>query len=87
MPRYAGVLQLRDIAAPGPGRGEVLVRIRAAGAGPGVWRLLTGVPSLMRVLGFGFRRPRVPVRGLALAGLVEAAGHGPGRPAAPAARR
>jgi len=36
--------------------------------------MMTGVPYLMRVLGFGFRRPRVPVRGLALAGVVEAVG-------------
>jgi len=70
----ADVLKLRDIAAPVPGRGEVLVRVRAAGADPGVWHTMTGVPYMMRVLGFGFRRPRVPVRGMALAGVVEAVG-------------
>lgn len=70
----ADVLHLRDIAAPVPGRGEVLVRVRAAGADPGVWHTMTGVPYLMRVLGFGFRRPRVPVRGMALAGVVETVG-------------
>ena len=70
----ADVLQLRDIAAPVPGRGEVLVRVRAAGADPGVWHTMTGVPYMMRVLGFGFRRPRVPVPGMALAGVVEAVG-------------
>ena len=70
----ADVLKMRDIAAPVPGRGEVLVRVRAAGADPGVWHMMTGVPYLMRVLGFGFRRPKVPVRGLALAGVVEAVG-------------
>jgi NADPH:quinone reductase-like Zn-dependent oxidoreductase len=70
----ADVLQLRDIAAPVPGRGEVLVRVRAAGADPGVWHMMTGVPYMMRVIGFGFRRPKVPVRGMALAGVVEAAG-------------
>jgi NADPH:quinone reductase-like Zn-dependent oxidoreductase len=35
------VLRLRDIAAPAPGRGEVLVRVRAAGADPGVWHSMT----------------------------------------------
>lgn len=70
----AEVLQLRDIAAPVPGRGEILVRVRAAGADPGVWHTMTGVPYLMRVLGFGFRRPKVPVPGMALAGVVEAVG-------------
>jgi len=68
------VLRLRDIAVPQAGRGEVLVGVRAAGADPGVWHMMTGVPYLARVLGFGFRRPRVPVRGLALAGVVEAVG-------------
>ena len=47
------MLQLRDIASPVPGRGEVLVRVRAAGADPGVWHMMTGVPYLARVLGFG----------------------------------
>ena len=47
----ADVLQLRDIAIPQPGRGEVLVRVRAAGADPGVWHMMTGVPYLVRVLG------------------------------------
>ena len=72
----ADVLQLREIDQPAPGDGEVLVRVRAAGADPGVWHMMTGVPYLMRVIGFGFRRPKVPVRGLSLAGVVVAAGPG-----------
>ena len=72
----AGVLRLQDIDRPVPGKGEVLIQVRAAGADPGVWHTMTGVPYLMRVIGFGFRRPKVPVRGLALAGVVEAAGQG-----------
>jgi NADPH:quinone reductase-like Zn-dependent oxidoreductase len=72
----ADILQLREIDQPSPGDDEVLVQVRAAGADPGVWHLMTGVPYLMRVIGFGFRRPKVPVRGLALAGVVAAAGPG-----------
>src|SRR6516162_3901569 len=72
----ADVLTLREIGQPSPADGEVLVQVRAAGADPGVWHMMTGVPYLMRVIGFGFRRPKVPVRGLALAGVVEAAGPG-----------
>ena len=72
----ASVLRLRDIDRPAPGEGEVLVQVKAAGADPGVWHMMTGVPYLMRVIGFGFRRPKVPVRGLALAGVVAAAGQG-----------
>ena len=58
----ADILQLREIGRPSPGDGEVLVQVRAAGADPGVWHLMTGVPYLVRVIGFGFRRPKVPVR-------------------------
>lgn len=72
----ADVLELRDIDRPSPGGGEVLVRVRAAGADPGVWHMMTGVPYLMRVIGFGFSRPKVPVRGLALAGELVAVGAG-----------
>jgi NADPH:quinone reductase-like Zn-dependent oxidoreductase len=75
----AEVLQLRDIGQPSPGDGEVLIQVRAAGADPGVWHMMTGVPYLMRVIGFGFRRPRLPVRGLALSGVVVAAGPGASR--------
>ena len=72
----ANVLTLQDIDRPKPGAGEVLVQVKAAGADPGVWHMMTGVPYLMRVIGFGFRRPKVPVRGLALAGIVQSAGPG-----------
>ena len=72
----ADVLKLREIGQPSPGDGEVLVQVRAASADPGVWHMMTGVPYLMRVIGFGFRRPKVPVRGLALSGVVVAAGPG-----------
>jgi NADPH:quinone reductase-like Zn-dependent oxidoreductase len=75
----AGVLALRDIDPPKPAGGEVLVQVKAAGADPGVWHMMTGVPYLMRVIGFGFRRPKVPVRGLALSGVVEATGTGASR--------
>jgi len=72
----ASVLVLQDIAPPKPAGGEVLVKVKAAGADPGVWHMMTGVPYLMRFIGFGFRRPKVPVRGLALAGIVQSAGPG-----------
>jgi len=75
----ASVLVLQDIEPPKPADGEVLVRVKAAGVDPGVWHLMTGVPYLMRVIGFGFRRPKVPVRGLALAGVVETTGKGASR--------
>ncbi|MET7466432.1 NAD(P)-dependent alcohol dehydrogenase [Nonomuraea sp. NPDC005501] len=70
----AEVLRLRDVEQPRIGGDEVLVRVRAAGVDPGVWIVMTGRPPAVRLMGFGLRRPRVPVRGRDLAGVVEAVG-------------
>ncbi|WP_426989437.1 NAD(P)-dependent alcohol dehydrogenase [Pseudarthrobacter sp. Y6] len=72
----ADVLQLRDIPQPAPGSGEVLIRVRAAGVDQGVWHLMTGRPYLIRLFGFGLKKPKVPVRGREVAGVVEAVGAG-----------
>ena len=47
---------------------------RAAGLDRGTWHLMTGRPYLMRVMGFGFRRPKNPVAGVDVAGTVVAVG-------------
>ena len=52
----------------------MLVRVHAAGVDRGVWHLMTGLPYLMRVIGMGFRAPKVAVRGREVAGTVEAVG-------------
>jgi NADPH:quinone reductase-like Zn-dependent oxidoreductase len=70
------VLELRDIARPAPGAGEVVVRVHAAGVDPGVRHLTTGQPYLARVIGFGLRAPKTPVPGLDFAGTVEETGDG-----------
>jgi NADPH:quinone reductase-like Zn-dependent oxidoreductase len=67
------VLQLKDIDPPRVGAEDVLIRVHAAGVDPGVWHLMTGLPYLVR-LAVGVRRPRNPVRGLDVAGVVEAVG-------------
>jgi NADPH:quinone reductase-like Zn-dependent oxidoreductase len=70
------VLELRDVDRPVPRDDEVLVRVRAAGVDRGVWHVMTGLPYLIRVVvpTLGLRRPKVPVRGMDLAGRVEAVG-------------
>ena len=68
------VLELADVAPPAVGRGDVLVRVHAAAADPGVWHLMTGLPYLTRLFGYGLRRPKTRVRGLDVAGRVEAVG-------------
>lgn len=70
----ADVLELREIDKPLVKGDEVLVRVHAAGVDPGVWHLMTGMPYLIRVMGYGLRAPKDRVRGRALAGRVEAVG-------------
>jgi NADPH:quinone reductase-like Zn-dependent oxidoreductase len=68
------VLRLGLAARPLPKDDEVLIRVRAAGVDRGSVHLMTGQPYLMRVIGFGFRGPKVQVPGMAVAGTVEAVG-------------
>ncbi|HMF03406.1 MAG TPA: NAD(P)-dependent alcohol dehydrogenase [Acidimicrobiia bacterium] len=70
----ADVLELRDIARPEIGDDEVLVRVIAAGVDRGAWHFMTGVPYVMRIIGFGFRAPKVPVAGTNIAGRVDEVG-------------
>jgi len=70
------VLELRDIARPVPKDDEVLVRVHAGGLDRGVWHVMTGLPYLIRfvVPTLGLREPKVLVRGMDVAGRVEAVG-------------
>jgi NADPH:quinone reductase-like Zn-dependent oxidoreductase len=69
----ADVLEFRDIEAPAIGEDEVLVRVHAAGCGPDVWHLMTGLPYFVRLMP-GFRKLKDGVRGRDVAGTVEAVG-------------
>ena len=67
------VLEIADVEPPAPGRGDVLVRVRAASVHPGDYFVMTGEPYIVR-LAFGLRRPRHAIRGMDLAGVVAAVG-------------
>jgi NADPH:quinone reductase-like Zn-dependent oxidoreductase len=69
----ADVLEFRDIEVPVVGPEDVLVLVRAAGCGPDVWHLMTGMPYMARPA-IGLRRPKLAVRGWDVAGTVEAVG-------------
>jgi NADPH:quinone reductase-like Zn-dependent oxidoreductase len=76
--RYGGpdVLEFSDIDRPVPNDNEVLVQVRAAGLHRGDWHVMTGLPYLIRLVvpDLGLRKPQIPVRGMDLAGRVEAIG-------------
>ncbi len=66
-------LRVTSRAIPEPRGNEVLIQVKAAGVDPGVWHVVTGLPYGVR-LGFGLRRPKNPVPGLDLAGVVTSVG-------------
>ena len=68
------VLRVEEIDRPEIGPDEVLVHVEAAGVDKGVWHLMAGLPYPIRLAGFGVRAPKDRVRGMALAGRVEAVG-------------
>jgi NADPH:quinone reductase-like Zn-dependent oxidoreductase len=70
------VLKLRDIDQPAPKDNEALIRVQAAGLHRGDWHVMTGLPYLIRVVvpDLGLRAPKVRVRGMDVAGSVEAVG-------------
>ena len=70
----ADVLRLAEIDRPEIAVNEVLVRVGAAGLDRGTSHLLWGRPYLMRIMGFGFRRPKNRVPGLDVAGTVVGVG-------------
>jgi NADPH:quinone reductase-like Zn-dependent oxidoreductase len=76
--RYGGpdVLEFSDIDQPIPNDNQVLVQVQAAGLHRGDWHVMTGLPYLIRLVvpDLGLAKPKVPVRGMDLAGRVEAVG-------------
>jgi NADPH:quinone reductase-like Zn-dependent oxidoreductase len=73
-PEPERVLRLAQIEKPTAGDNEILVRVRAASVDRGTWHLMTGLPYLIRAIGFGLRAPKSPNPGRSLAGTVESVG-------------
>jgi NADPH:quinone reductase-like Zn-dependent oxidoreductase len=67
-------LRLLEREKPVPTASAVLIRVRAAGVDPGIWHVITGRPYMVRVMGLGFARPKVPIAGWDAAGIVEGVG-------------
>jgi NADPH:quinone reductase-like Zn-dependent oxidoreductase len=67
------VLRLEEIDRPELDEDGILVAVRAAAVNPYDWHTMRGEPYLVR-LGEGLRRPKRTVRGVDMAGTVEAVG-------------
>jgi NADPH:quinone reductase-like Zn-dependent oxidoreductase len=67
-------LELREVDEPTVGDDEVLVRVRAASVHPDVWHVVTGRPYVVRLMGPGLFKPKKPIPGTDMAGIVESVG-------------
>lgn len=66
----ADVLRLEVIERPRISQAEVLIEVHAAGVDRGTEHLMTGLPYLIRVAGYGITRPKHRLPGLDVAGVV-----------------
>lgn len=67
------VLKLAEVPTPTPKDHELLIRIRATSVNSGDSRLRRADPMLVRLV-FGWRKPKLPILGMVLAGEVAAVG-------------
>lgn len=70
----ADVLHLETIEPPTIGDDEVLIEVHAAGVDRGTEHLMTGLPYLIRLAGYGITKPKNRVPGLDVSGVVVNAG-------------
>ena len=70
------VLNYQDMPKPTPKEGEVLVKVCAASINFGDKALVQGQPFMIRLMGYGVFKPKNPIPGGDIAGVVEAVGAG-----------
>lgn len=67
------VLEVGEAAKPIPNDKEVLVRIHSASINDWDWGLVRGKPFIIRLF-FGLKKPRIPIPGVDISGVIEAVG-------------
>ncbi|GIF50818.1 NADPH:quinone reductase-like Zn-dependent oxidoreductase [Asanoa ferruginea] len=70
----ADLLRFAEVATPKIGANELLLRVHGAGLDRGTWHIMEGRPYLLRLIGFGMRKPKNQVPGIDVAGTVLATG-------------
>ena len=67
-------LKLREMPVPSISATQVLVRVHASSLHPDVWHMVTGRPAALRLFGAGLLRPKQPIPGTDMAGVITAIG-------------
>lgn len=67
------VLALREVEQPVPKENEVLIKVQATAVNDYDWSMVRGKPSVYRLL-FGLFKPKYPIAGMELSGMVEDVG-------------
>jgi NADPH:quinone reductase-like Zn-dependent oxidoreductase len=70
----SSVLRVADMPVPEVATDEVLVAVHAASMHADIWHAVTGVPYALRLMGSGVRRPKQPIPGIDVSGIVVATG-------------
>jgi len=70
----ADILELKEVDKPVPNDNQLLLKVCAASVNPLDWHILRGTPFLVRLMGFGFLKPKHQILGADVAGRVEAIG-------------
>ena len=68
------VLALQEMTQPTIGDNEVLVKVKAASVHPDVWHVVTGRPFILRLIGGTLFKPKNPVPGSDMAGIIDSVG-------------
>jgi NADPH:quinone reductase-like Zn-dependent oxidoreductase len=66
-------LELKEVPMPTPEADEVLIKIQASAVNDYDWSAVTGKPAIYRLL-FGLFKPKYPIPGMELSGIVEKVG-------------
>ena len=67
-------LMMKEVAKPAPGENEVLIKVIATAVNDYDWSFVRGKPFIYRLM-FGLQKPKKPIPGMELAGIIEATGN------------
>lgn len=68
-------LEIKEVPTPIPAKHEVMVKIHATAINDYDWGMVRGKPYLYRLI-FGIRKPKRPIAGMELSGVIEDIGEG-----------